>query len=170
MLTLQATSSEAGSVPRTAGSDVTTGNAANTSTTRTVAEMTANQINAGNLGVVFNINEPGSSADVTIQTFTMRFYYNSESSFFDITWDGPLTLTPFNQGTGGAGYLFLIALTSSQAADFFADPSNRVGMLVPTGSPITDSGDGPENFSLVPSPGASALLGLCVIAANRRRR
>ncbi|MDP1661032.1 MAG: hypothetical protein Q8L55_03870 [Phycisphaerales bacterium] len=64
----------------------------------------------------------------------------------------------------------MIALTATQASDFFADPSNRVGMLVPTGSPITYSGDGPENFYLVPTPGVSAVFGLSLLAATRRRR
>lgn len=66
--------------------------------------------------------------------------------------------------------LLMIALTATQASDFFADPSNRVGMLVPTGSPITYSGDGPENFYLVPTPGVSAVFGLSLLAATRRRR
>lgn len=170
VLTVQQNGSEWGSILRSGGADVMGGDAKNTSSTRTVAEMSANGVNAMNLGVVFNINEPGSADEVTIQSFTMRFYHTNETAFFDLTWTGPLTLSPFMNGTGGAGYAFSIELTAGQAALFFADSSNRIGMIVPEGSPITDTFDGPENFYLIPSAGSFAMIGLGMLTVARRRR
>lgn len=170
VLTVQQNGSEWGSILRSGGSDVMAGDAKNTSSTRTVAEMAALGVNANNLGIVFNINEPGSADMVTIQTFTLRFYHTNETAFFDLTWTGPLTLAPVNQGTGGAGYAFSVGLTAGQAALFFGDSSNRIGMLVPEGSPILDTFDGPENFYLIPSAGSYAMIGLGMFAMARRRR
>ncbi len=170
VLSLQNTPSEWGSVLRAGGVDVLAGDATNQSSTRTVAEMAAANVFASNLGVVFNINDPGVSPSVTLQTFTMRFYDSSDNVLFDGTWTGPMVLAPVNQGTGGAGYRFDVTLTAAQAAAFFGDPGARIGMLVPQGSPVTMTADGPDNFYLIPAPGTLALLVAGLALAARRRR
>ena len=71
VLSLQAKNSETGSVIPTS---TPTGNAANTSKTWTAAELAALGFTANNLGVVFNINEPGSSDTVNLVSFSLDFY------------------------------------------------------------------------------------------------
>jgi hypothetical protein len=168
VLSLQSRPSESGSVLRQGGVDVLTGDATNQSATRSVAELLAAGVDASNLGVVFNINEPGSSPQVTLQQFQLVFTDNTGNTLFTQNWTGPLTLEPANQGTGGAGYVFDINLTPAQAQQLFSDPTNRIGLAVTT--PILGSMGGPENFYLVPGPAGAAVGFIALAGAARRRR
>lgn len=170
VLTLHATPQEAGSVLWQGSGDLRSGDATNQSQTRSVAELTAAGVGALDFGVVFNINEPGSSAPVTLQQFELVFQDQTGEELFTQEWTGSMSLMPLaqGQGTGGAGYLFTVNLTPAQASLFFSDPANRIGMRVE--SPILSTAGGPENFYLIPAPGALALLGLAVGALGRRRR
>jgi hypothetical protein len=169
VLSLQHRPEEAGSVIRQNGADVLTGDATNTSQTRTVAEFLASGYDPSNLGVIFNINDPGSSPNVTLNQFEVLFYDASDTLLFTALYSGPsLNLAPVSMGTGGAGYLFNIELTPAELA-FFNDPANRIGLRVTT--PIQSTAAGAENFFVIPSPGTTALLALAgtLIFAPRRR-
>jgi MYXO-CTERM domain-containing protein len=169
VLTVQSNGSEWGSVLRSGGADVMAGNASPNSSTRTVAQMALMNVNAANFGVVLNINETGVQPDITLQAFTLVFYDTSDNVLFTANWNTTMNLFPVNNGTGGAGHMFAVAFTPSEAT-FFSTPGNRVGLIVPQASPILDSSDGPENFYIVPAPatGAALLGGLALVRRRRR--
>jgi uncharacterized protein (TIGR03382 family) len=96
------------------------------------------------------------------------FQNSSGSELFSEPWTGPTVLTAINNGNGGAGYLFNIGLTQAQIAQFFSDPTNRIGIRVDT--PILNTAGGPENFYILPAPSAIGVLLLGWTAAVRRRR
>lgn len=174
VLALHATGSESGSVLRSGGLDVLAGDATPQSKTVSVAELTTAGVNARNFGLVFNINEPpGGGPSVTLSEFSLVFYDSNDnvlftSIFHPIT---PLVLNAVGPGTGTAGWLFSVSFTDLEATQFFANAGNRIGMILPAGNPILDSGGGPDNFYIVPAPSVLALsgMGLFAIARNRRR-
>jgi hypothetical protein len=168
VLALHATPQEAGSVLWQGAFDVLTGNATNQSRTQSVADLLAAGADPAHLGMVFNIAEPGAGEDVTLQQFSVVFESPSGSQLFTLDWTGPLTLAAVNNGNGGAGYLFNLNLSSTQLAQFLADPGNRIGMRVD--SPILMTAGGPENFYLVPAPSVLATLGIGLGAGRRKRR
>jgi hypothetical protein len=163
VLSLQAKDLETGSVYPTSQ---TTGDATNTSKTWTVTQLIGLGFTANNLGIVFNINEPGSSDTVNLVSFSLDFYNGSGGSLGQTFLDG----TPFNgltpiggNGTGTAGYLMAYNNTGFLTS-FFNTGTNVLGG---TGE-VTDSKSGPENFYLVrtdvtpnpvPEPGTLMLLG-----------
>ena len=169
VLSLQATPNEAGSVLRVAGADVTSGDATNQSQTRSVSQLSAQGVNAGNLALVFNIAEPGAASNVTLQGFTVRFTDNIGALLFDAVFSQVQVLDTVSGGVGGAGHRYSIALTAGEATSFFGTSTNRIGMLVST--PILNSAGAPESFFLAPAPGAGglALVGSLALM-NRRRR
>jgi hypothetical protein len=172
VLSLQGNPNESGSVLWNGTQDVLTGDAANQSRTRTVSELTAAGITAtSTLGVVLNLNEPGANSDVTLQGFTVRFFSPTGATLFDAVRVETQVLMPVNQGTGGAGHLFNVLLTPAESAAFFANPANRIGIEVSSATPILNSQGGPDNFYLVPAPGASILaLAACGVLGRRRKR
>ena len=168
VLSLQNRPEESGAVIRQNGMDVLLGDATQQSQTRTVAEYLGLGYTPEGFGIIFNINDPGSSPNVTLQEFEVLFYDAADTLLFTAQYSGPaLNLTPVNQGTGGSGYLFDVDFTPAQLA-FFSDPGNRIGLRVTT--PILSSAAGAENFYLIPAPGSAALLGLAAAASFRRRR
>jgi hypothetical protein len=168
VLSLQNTPEESGAVIRQNGADVLLGDAKNQSQTRTIAEVLAAGAGLEDLGVVFNIAEPGNDNEVTIQAFEVIFYGTDDAELFSATWNGPLTLESIDQGVGGAGYTFDIDLTQSELDLLAANPLARIGITVDDA--ILDTAGAPENFYLIPSPGAASLLALGGLLAARRRR
>jgi hypothetical protein len=145
VLSLQAKDSETGSVIPTSKP---TGDAANTSKTWTAAELTALGFTADNLGVVFNINEPGSSDTVILVSFSLDFYGSGGVRLGLAPLTGPFPLNNLagigGQGTGTSGW-FLTYSNTGLLTSFFSNSTNVLGG---TGS-VTDSFSGPENFYLV---------------------
>jgi hypothetical protein len=146
------------------------------STTPTAGELLKQGIGSQGLGVVLNLNQPGTSRreEVRLRGFTLRFFTdrNGLDEFFDAAYvapDGGLVLAPISsQGTGTAGWLFSIDLPADDADRFFSDPSNRVGMFIPQDLAMQDSFGGPDSFHLIPEPGA--LLGLAAVGWLGLRR
>jgi hypothetical protein len=168
VLALQARPEESGAVVRENGEDVLLGDATNQSQTRSVAEFLTAGLDPANLGVVFNINDPGSSPVVTLNQFEVLFYDANDTLLFTQEYSGPpLELEPVGQGQGGSGYLFDIELDAAQQA-LFGDPANRIGLRVET--PIQSTAAGAESFYLVPAPNGAALLALAGLMASRRPR
>jgi hypothetical protein len=175
LLSLQNNDSEWGSVLRIMGQDVTGGFAATHSQTRTVAEIVAAGAGPDGFGIVLNINETGSDPTIQVQAFTLVFYDELDHVLFTAEFDPTkaLVLQPAgNDGTGQSDHLFSVVFGAGEAELFFSNPNNRIGMVVPEGSPILDTYDGPENFYIVPAPGSGALLvsGLVLLARRGRRR
>jgi len=161
VLSLQKNGSESGSVTPTGR----TGDATNTSKTWTAAQLTALGFTADNLGIVFNIAEPGNADTVDLLSFSLDFYNSSFASLGSTLLVGTpiLNLASTGQGTGTSGWLLAYS-NAGLLTTFFSNPNNVLGG---TGS-IGQSAGAQENFYLVrtdvaapvPEPGTLALLGL----------
>jgi len=170
VLTLQNNGTEAGSVSWNGTSNVLTGDASNTSTTQLFSDLIAKGIaSASDLGIVYNVNQQGNLGDTTLNSFTLQVYGPTGTPGFATTTCvgcGPsFNYPPISQGTGGAGYLFIldsVALAGLQP--LFDNPDSfRLGA---TGD-ISSSNGGPENFFFtkisgvtpVPEPVSMLLFG-----------
>lgn len=159
--------------------DVETGDAQNTSQCATVAQLTAEGITAGNLAFVFNINQTGGDPLVHLDDWTLNFYSSTGVLLFTASTPGnqEVDYLMVAQGTGGAGYLFLLSGVDAQLAAFFLDPANCIGSSASVSGGVDD---GPENFyatrttavTAVPEPASMLLLGtgLIGLATGVRRR
>ena len=134
-------------------------------------------ITRDNLGLLFNINEPLSDADMNLNVFkfSVDFYWPSGDSILSAEFDagsGGLTLYNFDIGQGKAGWLFRIELRQDEFDSVFGDVDNRIGMTIPSANPITDVADGAEDFRMyaLPEPATVALLGLGLLVRLRRCR
>lgn len=186
-LVLQSSPDEWGAVTWNGSSDDETGNAKSQSQTVTVAQLAARGFDADNLSVVLNLNQTGGSTGLDLHAFTARFYTSIDgTSYFDAVYDendarntvSTSGLTPEGQGTGSAGYVFRITFEGTEAADFFASTSHRIGMLVDPASAIdNETDDGPENFYIAdsdinvvtPEPATLALLLVGGLTLLRRK-
>ena len=191
-LVLQATPSEWGSVSWDGANDVlgvAGDDTHNMSQTQTVADMKAKGMNAGNLLMVFNLNQTGpptSSTPLDLHEFTVNFYASDGTLLFaapyveGVPGPGPgantassLGLTVNGQGQGSAGYIFPVTFAGNEGTDFFSTDTNRIGVSVPESDPIRDtSDDGPEGFYVAPEPATLIVLalGLLPVLIGKSRR
>jgi len=179
LLSLQpggSTTFESGSVLWDGSQDILLGDAKSTSETQTASTLLANDITAETFALMLNINE-ASEKTVTLYGFTMRFLDAAGGTLFDsdfVPSGGSLTLAQAAGGSGSAGWIFAVHLSPAEEANFYGDPTNRVGMIV--SDAITGVSDGPENFFLTsatapePSTLMLAMAGLTGLAAQARRR
>ena len=183
-LVLQNSPAESGSVLWNGTGDEFSGDAKTPqSQTVTVAQLTSKGFDASNLIVILNLNQAGPNASLDVHSFTMRFYTdpNDLLSYFDAVYgsaDSTLTLTPEDQGTGNAGYVFRITFEGAEGATFFANDANRIGMLVDT--PMDNEANaGPDGFymadadinEVIPEPATLAFLlasGLTLLGYRRK--
>lgn len=146
---------------------VNLGEAANTSKTWTAAQLAGLGFTPANLGIVFNIAEPGSSPTVNLLSFSLDFYDAAGVLQFRAPLTAPPSL-PLNNvlqlgaGTGTSGWL-LAYNNTGDLTTFFSNPTNVLGG---TGS-VSGAAGGQDNFYLVrtdvapvPEPGTLALLGV----------
>jgi hypothetical protein len=182
ILTLQNNGTEKGSILWNGTSDALTGDASNTSKTWLFSDIVGKGItDASQFGIVYNVNQQGNLGDTTLNSFTLQVYGPSGGSPVFETSDCPDCgpgFDPIENGTGGAGYLFVLdAQAQGFLATYFTNPDSfRLGA---TGD-ISLSNGGPENFffvklseaTKVPEPGTFLLLGVGLIGlagAGRRR-
>jgi len=179
-----------GSISWNGTKDVATGDdVTNQSQTQTVAAMLAKGINSTNLAIVLNLNNnaPLHTRDFVLkgfdaagnELFTSRYEVKDDPDF-----DGKGVKLDPATGQGSAGNLFLVKGTdsgSTSLADFFKNPTNRVGMEVPVGQGQYDSPEGGSDdfyvaagIAPVPEPASMTLLGIGVAGIMgygwRRRR
>jgi PEP-CTERM motif len=180
ILSVQATSSEFGSVLWDGGSDVESDDATNQSQTRTVAQLLAAGIDETNLTLIFNVNEGGDTDPVlTLHDFHVVFQDASGAELFRETFDagGGLDLASAGMGNGVSGWQFDVNFTANAAAaaTFFGTLTNRIGMEIASDHAIENTKGSAESFFVaapVPEPSAlvQILLGLGLLAAWRSRR
>lgn len=144
------------------------------------------------IGIVFNVNQVGSlgGTAVTMDKFVVYAFEEDGTLLACWVWDGNNDTYDVGdeQGQGGDGWLFLLN-DDAEGFDletFMATSTNRFGMEVLTGSPISGANDGAEDFYIgvfsggddptpIPLPpaalmGFAALGGLGIASRIRNRR
>jgi hypothetical protein len=186
LLSVQNTDSEFGSVLWNGAADVLTDNATNTSKTQTAAVMQSVGIGS-TFSAIYNGNEPGNASSSTLHGFKLHFQGADGSSLFDLLYTAPaggLSISDFG-GTGQAGWIFAVSLAGNEAAQFFGNGANRVGMSIDRDEAIGDVAGGAENFFLhhgtdgpssggggepTPEPGSIAVWMIAALAAIQGAR
>jgi hypothetical protein len=172
---------EFGSVLWNGASDVLS-TAENQSQTRTVTELLAAGVNAGNLQIIFNVNEGGDADPVlTLHDFSIVFQNAAGAELFRETYDstGGTPLGAAGTGNGSSGWRFTVNFTANAAAAalFFGTTTNRIGMEIVGDEAIENVKGSAESFFVTapvaapePSAGLLSLLGLGLVATRYRRR
>jgi len=135
-------------------------------------------VNAANFGIVFNAVQP-AGGPVTLNGLTVTFYSQTGILLFQASTTQVFNFATTQQGTGNAGYLFVLDLAqqiAANAAGAFSLATNRIGLA----ALVTNATGGPETFfvtntgltNVVPEPSTTALMatGLLSLAGFVRRR
>jgi hypothetical protein len=164
--------------------DVKTG--ASQTSTQLLSAIGSGGINASNLGIVFNADQPAGGG-ITLTSLNVAFYDGTTGAL--LFQSGPVSCTAAGlsgcaftstvNGIGGAGYLFQLDAaqqTAATTAGAFSSQSNIVGLS----ASASNASGGSETFflariagtSAVPEPASFVLMGAGLIGllfAGKRR-
>ena len=181
------TTTESGSVIRTASGDAITGDAKpGAAQTSTYSFNDLGTTQASDLRLIFNAVEPGTTAggenSITLQNLVLTIYNSAGTAVFNSGTFASQTFSSTFNGIGNAGYEFKLDAEQAAAAQLFAFGANRIGLS----ATATDATGGSETFFLtsrpttggggsgnaVPEPGPLALVGVGMLAllATMRRK
>jgi len=167
VLTIQETGAgdgvESGSVSWTGTADAATGPDVKTGASQTQTILALGPVDA--LRVIFNPNEPGNAAGqaITLDNLVLSLFSGSGSVLFTSGIFTPITFLDAGQGTGSAGFAFL--LDSAQTTSLnVALAGGGLGSRYGLSAQASDATGGPETFfiaqdiSPVPLPAALPLF------------
>jgi hypothetical protein len=187
VLTLQQTTSEAGSVAWNGSGNTITGTTTNGSNcnspnvctgpdtgasndpgkTSTQTFGTVGWQNAASIVVSLNLNQTGSNQDITLESLTMNVYSPTGTVLFTAPLDATHLFTTIEQGTGTGFFIFQLNAAeqaTAQSALFGANfnANNRVGVSALLDSTSNDGAEtiGVVNGNVVPEPGFYGTLAL----------
>jgi len=174
-------STEAGSVIRSGGNDVLTGDAVAGVNSKTILFSSLNT-SAANLGIFLDIVEPGNDGALVLTSLVLTAYTNSGTVLGTFNCPGcsalPLTETP---GAGGGRSDQVFGLNAAQAAQLQALANANADLRLGLAASFSGIAGGPEQFFFgsrnvpqtpIPEPATMLLLGtgLAGVAAKVRRR
>lgn len=178
ILSLHATPNETGAT--TPAAPTGTGDSTNQDSVLTIAQLQSLGISGiSDFGLIYNLNQTGSSPDPTLTQLIVTFYSSDLSAAATFTLTSPFTAGVFEQGNGGAGYPAVFTPTGGDAAAIAALFASCPTCLVGASASITGSDDGADSFfvydrvpttSAVPEPGSMVLLGTGLAALARKAR
>jgi hypothetical protein len=167
ILGLHNNTTESGGVSWNGGpKDVTTGDATNQSQTLTadhllnVTKISWTPGSAADFVVIFQVNQEGSTT-LDLHSFQLDFFTDAGGSAIPsvkYTDSGnPSSAALGGVGVGTSGYVFNVHLDAADAQTFFGTLTNRLGLSVSSGDPITGSNDGPENWYVAATQSAPVI-------------
>lgn len=160
-----------GSVIRSGGVDVTTGDATpGASQNSTFSFGQLNITTADQIRLIFNANEPGNANNsINLNALTLSIYSDTGgAALFSTSLAAGQFFATTENGIGSIGYAFILDALSTTAAQSFISASNRIGLA----STISLATGGPDTFLIsvaagpqgpgtsIPEPGSLLLLGL----------
>ncbi|HEX9172597.1 MAG TPA: PEP-CTERM sorting domain-containing protein [Telluria sp.] len=185
VLTLNGSGNTAtGSVIRSGGADVTTGDATSAGVQNaTFSFSQLNITNANQIRLIFNASEPGNvNNSINLDAMTLSIYSDiGGAALFSTSLAAGQFFATTENGIGSIGYAFILDAASTALAQSFVTGTNRIGLAssisLATGGPdtflisIAAGPQGPGNS--IPEPGSLLLLGLGlagITASGLRKR